>query len=138
MSAPRRLQVKSVGRRKPKIILLISFDANGLINNVDELAKCALEHRADKIMVQETLLKPKNPKTCKIKTFTQLRMDSIPPLTNTGAIACRLSMTGHGILTLVSVYLPPKIKLLRSDIEVLFALGDAVILFGDLNSRSTH
>ncbi|GBP70345.1 RNA-directed DNA polymerase from mobile element jockey [Eumeta japonica] len=47
-------------------------------------------------------------------------------------------MTGHGILTLVSGYLPPKKKLLRSDIEVLFTLGDAIILFGDLSSKSTH
>ncbi|GBP10821.1 RNA-directed DNA polymerase from mobile element jockey [Eumeta japonica] len=112
-------------------------------------------------MVQQTLLKPKNSKACKIKNFTQLRTDrlgalkggtalyykrslycspiSILPLSNIEATACRLSMTGHGILTLVSVYLPPKKKLLRSDLEVvLFALRDAVILFGNLNSKSTH
>ncbi|GBP90607.1 RNA-directed DNA polymerase from mobile element jockey [Eumeta japonica] len=36
------------------------------------------------------------------------------------------------------IYLPPKKELLRSDVETLFALGDAVILFGDLNSKSTQ
>ncbi|GBP59900.1 RNA-directed DNA polymerase from mobile element jockey [Eumeta japonica] len=46
-------------------------------------------------------------------------------------------MTGHGTLIIVSVYLPPHKPLLRSDIETLLALGDAVILFGDLNSKNT-
>ncbi|GBP18029.1 hypothetical protein EVAR_16975_1 [Eumeta japonica] len=47
-------------------------------------------------------------------------------------------MTGHGVLILVLVYLPPKKKLLRSDLEILIVLKDAVILFGDLNSKSTN
>ncbi|GBP70962.1 hypothetical protein EVAR_48970_1 [Eumeta japonica] len=46
-------------------------------------------------------------------------------------------MTGHGTMIIVSVYLPPKKLLLRSDIETLLALGDAVILFDDLNSKNT-
>ncbi|GBP89609.1 RNA-directed DNA polymerase from mobile element jockey [Eumeta japonica] len=46
-------------------------------------------------------------------------------------------MAGHGILILVSVYRPPKKELLRSDLKVLFTLEDAVILFGDLNSKNT-
>ncbi|GBP05032.1 Probable RNA-directed DNA polymerase from transposon BS [Eumeta japonica] len=47
-------------------------------------------------------------------------------------------MTGHGILILVSVYLPPKEELHRSNSEALFALGDAVILFRNFNSKSTN
>ncbi|GBP32233.1 RNA-directed DNA polymerase from mobile element jockey [Eumeta japonica] len=47
-------------------------------------------------------------------------------------------MTGHSILILVSVFLPPKKELLRRDLEVLFALGDAVILFGDINSKNSN
>ncbi|GBP74436.1 RNA-directed DNA polymerase from mobile element jockey [Eumeta japonica] len=47
-------------------------------------------------------------------------------------------MIGYGILILVSVYLPPKKELLRSDLEALFALWDAVILFGDFNSKSSN
>ncbi|GBP11547.1 RNA-directed DNA polymerase from mobile element jockey [Eumeta japonica] len=99
----------------------------------------ALEYHADIIMMREILLKPKKAKTCKIRNFTQLRTDRpIPTLTNIEATACSLSMAGHGIMILVSVYLPPKKKLLWSDLEVLFALGDAVILFGDFNSKITH
>ncbi|GBP67587.1 RNA-directed DNA polymerase from mobile element jockey [Eumeta japonica] len=111
-------------------------------------------------MVQETHLKPRLSNACKISNFVQLRTDrqgapkggtalyynrslyccpiDTPPLVNIEATACRLSMTGHGILILVSVYLPPKKKLLRSDLEALFALLDAVILFGDFNSKSTN
>ncbi|GBP78958.1 RNA-directed DNA polymerase from mobile element jockey [Eumeta japonica] len=49
-------------------------------------------------------------------------------------------MTDHGILILVSVYLPlpPKKELLRSYLEALFALEGAVILSGDFNSKSTN
>ncbi|GBP71112.1 Probable RNA-directed DNA polymerase from transposon BS [Eumeta japonica] len=47
-------------------------------------------------------------------------------------------MIGHGILILVSVHLLSKKELLRSDLEALFALGDAVILFGDFNSKNTN
>ncbi|GBP26343.1 Probable RNA-directed DNA polymerase from transposon BS [Eumeta japonica] len=84
-----------------------------------------MEYKADIIMVQETHLKPKNSKTCKIKNFTLLRTDrqgapmggtaiyynralyccpmDIPPLTNIEATACRLSMIGHGVLTLYDI-----------------------------------
>ncbi|GBP44859.1 RNA-directed DNA polymerase from mobile element jockey [Eumeta japonica] len=111
-------------------------------------------------MVQETLLKPHISKACKISNYIQLRTDrigapkggtalyynrslyccpiDIPPLDNIEATACRLSMSGHGVLILVSVYLPPKKKLLRSDLETLLALGDAVILFGDFNSKNIN
>ncbi|GBP47269.1 Probable RNA-directed DNA polymerase from transposon BS [Eumeta japonica] len=48
----------------------------------------------------------------------------------------RLSMTGHGTIIIISVYLSPRKELLRSDIETLLTLGDTVILFGDLNSST--
>ncbi|GBP94600.1 Probable RNA-directed DNA polymerase from transposon BS [Eumeta japonica] len=117
--------VISVGRHKPKSISIISFNARGLENNVLDLGKCVTEYSADVILVQETFLKPNRPRAC------------TPPLINLEASACRLAMTGHGTLIIVSVYLPPKKPLLRSDIETLLALGDAVILFGDLNSKNT-
>ncbi|GBP43071.1 RNA-directed DNA polymerase from mobile element jockey [Eumeta japonica] len=160
MSTPGLLNLNSVGRHKPKNISPISFNANGLIGSTDELGKCAQEYKADIIMVQETHLKPHYSHSCKISNFILLRTDrqgapkggtaiyynralyccpnDTPPLINLEATACRLSMTGHGVLILVSVYLPPKKDLLRSDLEALFALGDAVILFGDFNSRNTN
>ncbi|GBP27746.1 hypothetical protein EVAR_82795_1 [Eumeta japonica] len=58
---------------------------------------------------------------------------NIPPLTNMEATGCRLAMTGHSTLVIVSVYLPSPKRLLRRDLRALFALGDAVILFGDFN-----
>ncbi|GBP57232.1 RNA-directed DNA polymerase from mobile element jockey [Eumeta japonica] len=47
-------------------------------------------------------------------------------------------MSGHGTIIIISVFLPPRKELLRSDIETLLALGDSVTLFGDLNSKSTQ
>ncbi|GBP71322.1 Probable RNA-directed DNA polymerase from transposon X-element [Eumeta japonica] len=47
-------------------------------------------------------------------------------------------MMGHRTLVIVSIYSSPSKKLLRSDIEALFVLGDAVILFGDFNCKNTN
>ncbi|GBP68078.1 hypothetical protein EVAR_45366_1 [Eumeta japonica] len=160
MPTPGLLNLNSVGRHKPKNISLISFNANGLIGSSVELAKCALEYKADIIMVQEIHLKSYFSNSCKISNFILLWTDrqgapkggtaiyynralyccpiDTPPLIHLEATACRLSMAGHGILILVSVCLPPKKELLRSDLEALFALEDAVILFSDLNSKGTN
>ncbi|GBP63605.1 Probable RNA-directed DNA polymerase from transposon BS [Eumeta japonica] len=51
------------------------------------------------------------------------------------ATGCRLAMTGHSTLVIVSVYLPSPKRLLRRDLRALFALGDAVILFGALTNH---
>ncbi|GBP52998.1 RNA-directed DNA polymerase from mobile element jockey [Eumeta japonica] len=61
---------------------------------------------------------------------------TIPPLVNMEATGCRLAMTGHSTIVIVSVYLPSPKPLLRSDLRALLGLGDAVILFGDFNSKN--
>ncbi|GBP84828.1 hypothetical protein EVAR_32727_1 [Eumeta japonica] len=53
---------------------------------------------------------------------------NIPPLTNMEATGCRLAMTGHSTLVIVSVYLPSPKRLLQRDLRALFALGDAIPL----------
>ncbi|GBP94475.1 RNA-directed DNA polymerase from mobile element jockey [Eumeta japonica] len=160
MTAPERSQLNSVGRLKPKNITMLSYNACGLASSILEVEQCALEYSVDIILVQETFLKPKNPKCCKINNYVQLRTDrqgapkggtalyyrqtlscspiDIPPLINLEATGCRLTMSSHGAIIIISVYLPPRKELLRSDVETLFTLGDAVILFGDLNSKSTQ
>ncbi|GBP47450.1 Probable RNA-directed DNA polymerase from transposon BS [Eumeta japonica] len=116
------------------------------------------ENSIDIALVQETYLKPNRPKACSIAGYVQLRTDrtysskggtalyyrrslhcgpiNIPPLTNMEATGCRLVMTGHSILVIVSVYLPSPKQLLRRDLRALLALGDAVILFGALPTTS--
>ncbi|GBP61825.1 RNA-directed DNA polymerase from mobile element jockey [Eumeta japonica] len=116
------------------------------------------ENSIDIAHVQETYLKPNRPKACSIAGYVQLRTDrtysskggtalyyrrslqcgpiNIPPLTNMEATGCRLAMTGHSTLVIVSVYLPSPKRLLRRDLRALFALGDAVILFGDFNCEN--
>ncbi|GBP87287.1 RNA-directed DNA polymerase from mobile element jockey [Eumeta japonica] len=71
-----------------------------------------------------------------LQTLPTLRPINIPPLTNMEATGCRLAMTGHSTLVIVSVYLPSPKRLLRRDLRALFALGDAVILFGDFNCKN--
>ncbi|GBP80884.1 hypothetical protein EVAR_52188_1 [Eumeta japonica] len=70
-----------------------------------------------------------------LQTLPTLRPINIPPLTNMEATGCRLAMTGHSTLVIVSVYLPSPKQLLRRDLRALFALGDAVILFGALTNH---
>ncbi|GBP37095.1 hypothetical protein EVAR_19224_1 [Eumeta japonica] len=108
------------------------------------------------VLVQETFLKPNRPKACKLANYTQILIDSSkswyccvlqkkilllsdrhPTATKFRSLGMQIGMTMHCTLIIVSVYLPPKKRLLRSDIETLLALGDAVILFGDLNSKNT-
>ncbi|GBP13012.1 RNA-directed DNA polymerase from mobile element jockey [Eumeta japonica] len=134
----------------------LSVLVSGLIKNVPELGKCMSE--CDTALIQETYLKPNRPKVCSIAGYVQLRTDrihgrkggtalyyrrslhcgpvNIPPLTNMEATGCRLAMTGHSTLVIVSVYLPSPKRLLRHDLRAPFALGDAVILFGDFNCKN--
>ncbi|GBP62141.1 hypothetical protein EVAR_46110_1 [Eumeta japonica] len=91
------------------------------------------ENSIDIALVQETYLKPNRPKACSIAGYVQLRTDrtysskgvplcttdalhcgpiNIPPLTNMEATGCRLAMTGHSTLVIVSVYLPSPKRLL--------------------------
>ncbi|GBP16720.1 hypothetical protein EVAR_13341_1 [Eumeta japonica] len=46
------------------------------------------------------------------------------------ATGCRLTMTVHSVLIIISVYLSSPKRLLRRDLRALLALGDAVILSG--------
>ncbi|GBP86548.1 RNA-directed DNA polymerase from mobile element jockey [Eumeta japonica] len=116
------------------------------------------DYGIDIALIQETFLKPNRPRACTIAGYVQLRTDrthasrggtalyysrslhccpiDIPPLINMEATGCRLAMTGHRTLVIVSVYLPSPKPLHRRDLKALLALGDAVILFGDFNCKN--
>ncbi|GBP83603.1 hypothetical protein EVAR_61217_1 [Eumeta japonica] len=147
-----------VGRRKLKNITLLSFNASGLTDNILVLSKCMSEYGVYIALIQETFLKPNRPKACAIAGYVQLRTDrtdarkggtvlyysrslhccpiAIPSLINMEATGCRLAMTDHRTLVIVSVYLSSSKPLLRSDRRAFLALGDAVIFFGDFNCKN--
>ncbi|GBP00170.1 hypothetical protein EVAR_62499_1 [Eumeta japonica] len=97
------------------------------------------EYGIDIALIQETFLKPNRPRACAIAGYVQLRTDrtydrkggtalyysrslhccpiKIPPLVNMEATGCRLAMTGHRTIIIVSVYLPSPKPLLRSDLR---------------------
>ncbi|GBP52840.1 RNA-directed DNA polymerase from mobile element jockey [Eumeta japonica] len=99
-------------------------------------------------------------KACKLRRYVQLRTDrqgtsgegtvvyykrflhccpvDTPRLIDLEATACKLAISGHGTLIIVSVYLASSKELLRSDLESLLALGEHVILFGDFNSKNAE
>ncbi|GBP27707.1 RNA-directed DNA polymerase from mobile element jockey [Eumeta japonica] len=125
-----------------------------------ELGQCTKEYGIDVVLVQETLLKPNRPKSCSLAGYVQLRTNGtdaplggtaiyykqslqccptdLPNLSNIEATGCRIAMTEHRTLVIVSIYLSPSKKLLRSDIETFLTLGNAVILFGDFNCKHTN
>ncbi|GBP15464.1 hypothetical protein EVAR_9250_1 [Eumeta japonica] len=116
------------------------------------------EYSIDLALIQETFLRPSRPNACVIAGDAQLQTDRIyarkgctavcykrslhccptiiPPLINMEATGCRLAVTGHDTLFIVSVYLPSPKKLLRRDLRALLFQGDAVILFDDFNCKS--
>jgi hypothetical protein len=60
-----------------------------------------------------------------------------PSLSALEVSVCQLGMIGHPSLTIASCYLSPSKRLLKSDLEALFAMGTAVVLAGDFNSKHT-
>ncbi|GBP76832.1 Nucleic-acid-binding protein from transposon X-element [Eumeta japonica] len=57
------------GRRKPKNLKLLSFNANGLQKNIPELTNCMSEYGIDIALIQETFLKPNRPRACAIAGY---------------------------------------------------------------------
>ncbi|GBP88541.1 RNA-directed DNA polymerase from mobile element jockey [Eumeta japonica] len=164
-----------------KLLVLVRY--HHLMSNVLELTKCMSEYNIDIALIQETFLKPNMPKACAIAGYVQVRTDrthgrkggtalyykrslhccplDIPPLTNMEATGCRLAMTDHSVLVIVSVYLSPRRRtasislsykkhIIPNKPKACSIAGyvqlranrtysrDAVILFGDLNSKSTR
>lgn len=143
-------------RCKPKSLSLAFFNANGLSPQRSLVGEFLHDHSVDIMLVQETFLKPSH-RDPKIANYNLVRNDRAaargggtliyykrplhcipldpPALTNIEASVCRIAMTGHLPITVASVYLPPDRTLLKSDLEALFGLGNAVILAGDLNCK---
>ncbi|CAH2106116.1 unnamed protein product [Euphydryas editha] len=143
------------GRTKPRSLSLVTFNANGLVRQIDLVREFIREHPVDIMLVQETFLKPSN-RDQKVPNYHLIRNDRVsaregtaiyykrslhcipldpPALSNIEASMCRVSMTGHQSVTLASVYLSPSKSLLESDIRSLLSTGDAALLAGVLNSK---
>ncbi|KAJ8737082.1 hypothetical protein PYW07_000353 [Mythimna separata] len=120
----------------------------------------------DLLLIQETLLKPHR-KDPKIANYRIVRNDRtrchgggtliyfrkelycvpiIPPapVSLLEFSACRVGMTGHQPITVISAYYPPPSSsshiadesiAITSDLTALFGLSDSVILAGDLNAK---
>lgn len=143
-------------RFKPRSLKIAFFNANGLRHKREEVAQFLREHGIDVMLVQETLLKPsyRDPKIANYRTVRHDRLtdrgggtviyyrnslhcsplDS-PALTNLEVSACRLGMTGHPDINIISAYLSPNKTILQTDLNAVFAGEDSVILAGDLNCR---
>lgn len=147
-------------RTKPRSLRIGYFNADGISTQRREIGEFVREHQLDVFLVQETFLKP-SMRDPKISNYNLVRNDRTtsrlggtliyykrslhcvpidpPALTYIEASICRLGMTGHAPITLVSAYLSPTHPriLTRSDLEALMGLGGSVILAGDLNAKNT-
>jgi hypothetical protein len=151
----------TICRIKPRSLTLAFFNARGLKRQRDEIHQFLVDHQVDILLVQETFLTPsiRDPKVSNYNIIRNDRtrsqrggtliyyrrslhcvpMDPPPNLTDIEVSVCRLAMTGHQPITIISGYLSSSndINVTRSDFESLFDLGGAVILAGDLNCKHT-
>lgn len=142
-------------RIKPRSLSLATFNAAGLSRQLDLVVQFLRVHPVDILLVQETFLKPSQ-RDPRVPNYNLIRNDRLtalggtliyykrslhcvpldpPALDEIEASMCRISMTGHQSITLASVYLSPKGRLLESDLRTLLSTGSAVIIAGDLNSK---
>ena len=145
---------------KPRSLKLGYFNANGVNDQRDEIATFLRDHHLDVFLLQESFLKPhhRNPNVANYRLVRNDRsrchkggtliyyrkalyctpMDP-PPLSLLEVSICRLGMTGHRPITLISAYIPPSNSvdpvLLQNDLSALLGLSDSVILAGDLNAK---
>ena len=147
---------KAQGRIKPRALNIASFNAYGLTKNLLGLISFVNDHAIDVLLVQETLCSQRTRSRLAIPNFSIIRNDRdargggtaiyyrrslhciaipSPTLENLEVSVCRMGMTGHASITIVSAYLRPNKRLLRTDLDAVFALGDSVILAGDLNCK---
>ena len=147
---------------KPRSLRLGFFNVNGMQGQRDELATFLRDNQLDILLLQETFLKPHH-RDPKIANFQLVRNDRSrchkggtliyykkslhciplvsPPLESLLEVSvCRLGMTGHQPITIVSAYFPPATgaedqSLLVRDLTSIFGMSDSVILAGDLNAK---
>lgn len=143
---------------KPRSLTLATFNADGLLKQMNLVRDFVVRNDVDVLLVQESFLKP-NICDPVIENFSVVRNDRVninggtliyfkqfldcvplepPPLLNIEASICRLEMTGHEAIVIASVYLSPNKTILESDVNSLLSLGKSVILAGDLNSKHTR
>lgn len=150
---------------KPRSLKLGFFNANGLRSQRDEIATFLRDHHLDILLVQETFFKP-HQRDPKIANYRLVRNDRTrchkggtliyyksslycipldpPDLSHIEVSVCRLGMTGHQPITIVSAYLPPPNvntdsvainATIGNDLRALLDLSDSVLLAGDLNAK---
>lgn len=146
-------------RVKPRSLKLGFFNACGVREQRDEIATFLRDHNLDIFLVQESFLKPSH-RDPKIANYKLVRNDrplrggggtliyykrslycmpiDPPPLSHFEVSVCRIGMTGHQSITLVSAYIPPNASAserIRPDLETLLGLSSSVIIAGDLNAK---
>ncbi|KAG6459263.1 hypothetical protein O3G_MSEX011283 [Manduca sexta] len=146
-------------RSKPRSLRVGFFNLNGIKGQRAELLQFVRDHNLDVLLLQETFLKPAH-RSPNLAHFKLVRNDRTsgplggtliyykrslhcipldPPdnLRNIEVSVCRLSMTGHPAITLISAYLSPTKELHSNDIRTLLSMGESVLLAGDLNAKNT-
>lgn len=132
-----------------KDINIITWNANGIFNKIDELAILSNEIKVEIICIQESRLNNRKPPKLpnfyyinKPKTKSggliiyykkHLKPIEIPTVTvNSETQAIRLND-----LTIVNYYNGHQSPIDTSELDYIFRLGNRVIIVGDYNSRST-
>lgn len=146
-------------RLKPRSLKIGFFNADGLLKQKEEIGAFLRDHQLDVLLIQETFLKPHH-RDPRIANYQLVRNDrthapkggtviyykrslhcvpiDTPNLAHIEASVCRIGMTGHSSITLVSAYIScqaPSATPIQTDIQTLLALSDSVLIAGDLNAK---
>lgn len=145
---------------RPNCLVVVSWNCNSVLDKILEFKEFINEHSPDIILLQETLLRPKN--SLKIPNYIVFRNDfpspnrfpmrgtailikkcfncypvNNPPLHCIDAIACNIIFPGNSHMTFVSVYIPHHESTtgIISDLNFLSKLNTNTMLAGDFNAH---
>ena len=144
--------------KQAKFIGLASWNCGAQLHNkTNELTRFLADYKIKILLIQETWLKPDI--TFHIPNYFVYRSDrfpephggtailvhksiphtpiTLPPLQNIEATAIEVSFNNK-TLSIISAYKRPKVNILNSDLNLLFATAKCVILAGDLNAKCTE
>ena len=140
-----------------KNIAALQWNCRGLKANFEEIKRLIKDHNPDTICLQETLIKEHNNFSFKgYETYNKTNIsqvdhrpiggttilikktiphEKLPLNTNLQAIAVRTTL--YQTITICSIYIPPKHKLQKSEIDkIIEQLPTPFLILGDFNAHS--
>lgn len=143
----------AANRRQVTSLTIGHWNANGIRGNYREFTQFLRDHNIDIMLINETRLTPKC--NFNVAGYNVIRKDRdnnkaqggvlilIKTVINYSKVSLKTVSIESVAIRLVnntifaSVYNPPRTKIYARDLETIFGLGNKVLIYGDLNAKST-